>query len=153
MTKRDESKWSGPDLTMSRKQVAAVLKLDPARVLQLVKQDWIPRNNDGTYSLVAASRGYVAFLKDEGRRSTQSASLSRVQQARARAIELKTARDAGTLVEEEDALELIRDVLGTLKVELDGIPSTFTRDLADRERLRSLIDATLTRAAERVAQA
>lgn len=79
---------TGSGITLE--QAAALLKLTPRRVMQLVKEGWIQKTKArGGYALVAVVHGYIDFLQDEGRRTSKSAAESRVRDRRADEIEIR----------------------------------------------------------------
>lgn len=134
-------------------QAAILLEIGPERVRQLVKSGHIEKRGKDQVPLVSAVRGYISFLKDEARRSSKSASASRVQDARAREIELKTAEREGRLMDVEEVREIVADWGGTLRTGLSSIPARLSRDMAFRRKIETEIDDVLRQATERFEQA
>jgi hypothetical protein len=137
-------------LVISTKLACVLLKLTQPRLSQLEAAGWIARVAPGRWRLLDLVQGYVSSLKDETKRSSQTASLSRVQEARAREIEMRTARDSGQTVDMSDALALVDDVVGGFKADFDGLPARYTRNLEERRRLETEINDVFTRAANRL---
>src|SRR5207253_1359713 len=82
----------------SANQCGTHLDLSRVRVVQLVNEGALPRNVDGSFDLDACRLAYIRYLRSEDRRGAKSATASRVQEARAKEIELRTAREEGRLV-------------------------------------------------------
>jgi hypothetical protein len=122
--------------------VSELLDLGDERVGQLIKDGWIARDKSGAIRLGDAVRGYVKFLRS---RSTRSASDTRVREARAREIELRTAQRAGELCYVEEALAICDEVFGGLRSDLGGLPATVTRDLSIRNEIETALDSILNK--------
>ena len=131
-------------------QAGSLLTITDRWVRTLVERGFIPAPIDGRVELGAAVAGYIKSLKDEGRRNSNVATASRVQEMRAQEIELRIAKTTRALIPVEDAYASIDAIMGPLKSELVGLPSRITRDLALREKIETEIDATLVRALDRI---
>src|SRR5262245_36016180 len=127
--------------------VCRILGLSHQRVQDLAKAGWIKRIGIGIYPLAGAVQGYITFLKAEERRTSKVATASRVQAARARAIELKTAREEHELMEVEEGIAFVDEMIGFLKNELNGLAAAYTRDIPERRKIQELVDAVFSRAA------
>ena len=90
------------------------------------------------------------FLRDDERRSSKSATLSRVPQARAVEIEQRTARASAQTVELSEALALVDVVIGEFEADLNGLPARLTRDMDKRRRLEAEINDIIARAADQL---
>lgn len=141
-----------PANSISVDTLAKLLMMTPHRVRQLERAGWIQKAGYGLYSIVEGVQGYIRFLKDETKRSSQSAAAARVQEARAKEIELRTAREENRLVELEEALSFVDGVIGVLKSEIYGIPARVTRDLELRRRMVTELDDIFRRTADRYEQ-
>jgi len=130
---------------------AALIKVTPRRLQQLVKEGWITRAGRGGYSVVGVVHGYIDFLQDEARRSSKSASASRVTDARTREIELRIAeKEANHLAEgREAAIAGVDLIIGGLRADLTAAPARITSDLEVRRKIETVIDAALRAAAKR----
>jgi hypothetical protein len=148
VAKEPEQQASG---TIPMAQAALLLMISDERVRQLQRGGYIPRAEKGRVPLVGAVQGYIRFLKDEERRSQRTAAESRVRDARAREIELRTARDEQELIPAEEAVAYAQEVFGQLVSRLNGLPAQFTRDLDERRRLEAAIDDIRTEVAAVIA--
>jgi hypothetical protein len=72
----------------------------------------------------------------------------RLRTARAKAIELRTQREAHDLVHREESLGVIDAVIGKLVVHLNMIPARCTRDLALQKTIESEINRARSAAAD-----
>jgi hypothetical protein len=122
-----------------------LLMCTPAWLGRLAKDGWIKPLGRGRYSVIDVVQGYIKFLKDENRRSSKSASHSRVQDARAAQIELQMAREKRDLVDIEDMQAFLSETLGTLRSELSGVAAASSRDLAVRDEIEKNINAAIGR--------
>jgi len=135
--------------TLSTAQVALLLKVTPAWVRELSRAGHITKTGRDRFELVASVHGCLDYIRDEQRRSTKSASASRVQDARAREIQLRVAEREGRLVDLVEHQDLFVEVFGALKAGLAGVPAEVTADRAMRGKIEAAINHVLQHAAER----
>jgi hypothetical protein len=128
-----------------------LLMLTAPRLDQLEKLGWIKRLAPNRWRVVDLVQGYIKFLKDEERRTSKTATLGRMQEAKAQQIEMRIAREAAKLIPIEFMDDYIMETAGPLKSDLDGVPAMFTRDLAQRDRLGDILDGVLNRMSDRFA--
>jgi len=121
-------------------QAALLLMISEERIRQLQKASYIPRSEKGRVPLVGAVQGYIRFLKDDERRASKTAADSRVRDARAREIELRTAKEEAELVPFDEAQHFVNGVIGLFMSLLNGMPAEFTRDVDERRRLEAILD-------------
>jgi hypothetical protein len=130
--------------------LAKFLGFTSGRVSQMDREGIVHRTASGKFLLAESVRNYVAWARDETRRSSSSATLSRVQEARAKEIEQRTAERSRQLIPMEEARAMVIDVVGGLRAELDGLPAGITRDLALRKKIEKTLNGIFTRAADRL---
>jgi hypothetical protein len=128
-----------------------LLMLSRQRIDQLVAAGHLQRHSPGHFRTVDVVQGYIRFLRDEDRRSSKSSADSRVRDARAHEIEVRTAERQGRLVSLEDYFAMIDGICGVTRSELSGLPARFTRDLALRKSLEREIYGALERIADAAA--
>lgn len=128
---------------------AALIKCSPRWVRELVKLGFIPRPARGCYVIGDVVHGRIDSLQDEAKRASRTASESRVRDARAREIELRTAREEAKLIETDEAIASINEVLAILKSEAAGLPARVTRDDQLREKIATEVDDIFRRASDR----
>jgi phage terminase Nu1 subunit (DNA packaging protein) len=109
-------------------ETGALLGVTRQYVGQLADQGVLVRE-DGKYRLGKTVTAYIGFLKSEARQATRSAAESRVRDARAAEIELRTARQANKLCETEEMIAAMQEILGKFVSRLTGIPAQSSRDL------------------------
>jgi hypothetical protein len=88
------------------------------RIEQLSKEGWFKKLGANRWRISEVVKGMLKYRDDADRRINRSAVRSRVQAARAREIELRTAQRAQILCETDEALALAADVFGNLRSEL-----------------------------------
>jgi hypothetical protein len=133
---------------VSTQVVCQLLMLSRQRVEQLVADGYIKRHSRGQYSVVAAVQGYIKFLRDETRSRNMTAAESRVRDARAKDIEVRTAVRLSHLVPRAVYEEMIEAFAGVVRSEFAGLAAACSRDLTVRRTIEREINARLRRIAE-----
>lgn len=134
--------------TISTAAAGRLILIHAERVRQLTKQGWIKAVARNRYRTVDVVHGYINYLRDEQRRAAKSASASRVQDMRAREIELRMAEKQRELIPTEEAIAFVSDALGKLRAGMIGLPANITRDVELRRKIEAGIDAEFERSAE-----
>jgi len=129
-----------------------LLGLTEARLRALEGEGWIKRIGKNQWPLVAIMQGYLRFLRADGRRTNKSAAESRVRDARAREIEIRTAEHMRRLIQIDEALATVDTVCGAVRTELAGLPARITRDLTLRGKIEMELNGSLSRIADRFEQ-
>jgi hypothetical protein len=110
-------------------------------VVQLELGGWIKRNENGRYVLVEFIQGFLRYREElEKRRRTRSSTATRLQEARAIEIELRTARDAGELIEMSAAIAFAQTIAGEIRVIFGALPARITRDLELRTKIAQAVN-------------
>jgi hypothetical protein len=135
-------------LVISTNQAGVLLKLTQPRLSQLEQAGWIARVGPGRWRLIDLIQGYVGSLKDETKRSSQTATLSAVQAARAREIEMRIAREEHKLIDLDEALSVLDEIVGGMKSDFDGLAASVTRDPTLRSTIEVKVDEIYTRHAD-----
>jgi hypothetical protein len=130
--------------------LAACWGLSQQRISQLANMGWIKplAGMKGKYNWIEACSGFVRFLRDEDRRSTKSAADSRMRDAKAHDIEVRTKQRLNRLVPIEIYDEMIDSMAGVVRSEFAGLAATCTRDLTMRRIIEREVNARLRRIAE-----
>ena len=105
-------------------------------------------NKKGIYNWIEACGGYIKFLRDEDRRSSKHAADSRMRDAKAFDIEVRTRQRLGKLVPLEAYEEMIDNITGVVRSEFAGMAAACTRDLVLRRIIEREVNARLRRIAE-----
>jgi len=129
----------------SQSQVAQHLDVSQPRVAQFVAEGVFKPLPTRKLDLDACRISYIRWLRDETRKSSQSAAAARVQDARAKAIELRTAREEARLIPLESVQAVVAEILGTYRYELTGIAAAASRDLAVRAEINRHLDDAIDR--------
>ena len=125
-------------------KAAVLLECTERWVRELCNRGYIPKPARGMVPLVGAVRGCVRALKDDERRHSKSAEARRVQEARAKEIELRIARESGDLIPTVAAEETFAEVLGVFRQRLAGVPAAATRDLTIRDAIDREIETAIS---------
>ena len=128
--------------------LASCWGITPARIGQLANMGWFKQLAKGKYNWIEACGGYIRFLRDEDRRSTKSASETRIKDAKAQDIEVRTAQRLSRLIPIEVYEEMIDNVAGVVRSEFAGLAAACTRDLTLRRIIEREVNARLRRIAE-----
>jgi hypothetical protein len=127
-------------------ELRAIVDLTPGRLSQLESAGVIKRLDKDRWPLVATVRA----LLTEARARTVGLSEARVrlEHARAKAMELRTAREAGELAPTQEWFDGMKLVTGKIVAALVGLPARYTRDLGERSRLDGMISQLRTDVAD-----
>jgi hypothetical protein len=125
-----------------------LLTLSRERIDQLVRQGFIERRGRNQYALVASVQGYIRFLREAGKNATKTAADTRVRDARAKDLEVKTLQRLGRLVPIDVYQETIDNLCGTIRSEFAGLAAASTRDLTMRRIIEREVNVRLKRIAE-----
>lgn len=140
--------------TISAQDAAKLLMLEGPRWIQKLAQDgYIQKTGRDRYLTVSVVQGYIRFLKEERKSESRNASENRVRDARAREIEIRTAKADRELVELEEVTGVFDEVVGALKRETEGLAATVTRDMVLRKKIEDAIDEVFQRASARIVKA
>jgi hypothetical protein len=132
-------------------QIARLFEMTPERVRQLSKLGYISIPKRGYTTLVSAVRGYVRFLKEDARKETKTAAVSRVTDARAREVELRIAEKERELIPRDDANLALDLVVGEVNKQLTGLSARITRDVSLRRKIEAEVYETKRKIAEALA--
>jgi phage terminase Nu1 subunit (DNA packaging protein) len=102
----------------------------------------------GRFLVADSVRAYVKFLRDENRRTSKTAASSRVAEARAREIELRTARASGEVVDVAEAFATLDEIVGVVVAGLSSLPARVSRDPLVRQKIELEVDAISNAMAE-----
>jgi hypothetical protein len=125
-----------------------LLGLSDARFYELTKDGWLPK----PYTWDGVVQGYIKFLKEDQRRSSQVRANSEVQRERARKLWLENEEKEAHLVSITSAMAAIDDIFGVVRGAVAGLPSRITADPVLRRSFEDEIDAVLDGLAERLQQ-
>jgi hypothetical protein len=131
--------------------VGAHLRLTRQRVGQLTDEGVFSRLTDGSFDLDACRFAYIEWLRSDDRRAAKSVVSSRINDARAAEIEVRTAERLKTLqgLGRDEGLAVVDAVLGPMRSDLQSVPARLTKDLALRRRLEGELNGVLDSAADR----
>lgn len=129
--------------TITTAQAAKLLGVSEAWIGKLHKMEYVPKAGRGKWNLVAVVQGYIRFLKDEDRRSSKSASASRMQDVKTARLEMQMKVESRELVPFEDAKLVLDTAAGLIRSSVMAVPAKYTRDLKERRRLEDLLAAAL----------
>lgn len=119
------------------------------RISQFVAEGWLkPVGKKGQYDWFEACAGYVRWLRDENRKTSKSASDSRMRDAKAHDIEVRTRQRLSRLVPIEIYDEMIDGFAGVVRSEFAGLAAACTREIAMRRIIEREVNARLRRIAE-----
>lgn len=128
-----------PD-TASADALAGLLDVSPRRVRQIAAEAQIQPVARGQWPVAAIVRAAVAAAGKARTGDAEREARAALMQARAREIQLRTAREEGELIPTEEAVAYTQAVVGTLVSRLNGLPAQITRDLDERRRIEAMLD-------------
>lgn len=131
---------------------AALIMVTPRRLQQLTTEGWIKREGRGQYTIKDVVQGYIAFKDDLLRKAEKNATENRIRDARAREIELRTAREEGALIPTDEAVAYTQAIVGELISHMNGLPAQITRNLDERRKIEAMLDRIRKKVAEVIAE-
>jgi hypothetical protein len=134
--------------TTTTPALAQCFGLSLERIRQLAREGWFKALAPGKYDFIEAAGGYIKFLRDQDRRSSKSSADTRIKDAKAKDIEVRTAQRLGRLVPLETFEEMIDTIAGMVRTEFAGLATVVTRDLILRRIIEREVNARLRRIAE-----
>ena len=136
--------------TATTATMAKLLGFSRQNLETIAAAGWVKPRAPNCWPIIETFQGTLRYARDEGRRNTKSASHTRIRDARAREIELRTAQRAGLLCETEEAFAFVDDVFGMMKADLMGLPAMVTRDLNIRHDIEKAVATILNNTAARL---
>ena len=133
---------------ISTEMAAKLLMISVARVGQIEKMEYIKKVGRNRWNLVNLVQGYINFLRDEDRRSSKSAGASRIQSIKADQLEMDIAAKRRELVAIDDVRLVLDGAAGLMRTEMMAVPARFTRDIAERKRLDTLMAEAMNTVAD-----
>lgn len=136
---------------VSASAVGTHLDLTRQRVGQLADEGVFARLDDGSFKLDACRVAYIRWLRSDDRRVAKTATNSRINDARAAEIELRTAEREKRIVAEAQAhgIAIIEEFGGQLRSDLMAIPARVTADIAMRRRIEEQIEEAFGASSDR----
>jgi hypothetical protein len=136
------------DVLISAAELGALVGVSRVRIGQLTGEGVLTKVA-GKYRLGESVSKYIGHLREDARRSTQSAATVRTQEARARSIELRNAEKERALIPLEESLAAVDTFCGIVLVELGGLAAL----CGERDRaLRQIVDGQVRIIQERIAR-
>jgi hypothetical protein len=133
-------------------QLALLLMVTDRWVRQLQRIGYIPRSENGRVSLVAGVQGYLRHRADARERAAETEAEASLRDARARALELRLAREETQLIPDDEAVAFVRMIVDETMSGMSKLPAQFTRDPDERRRMAGLFDAIKAKAYETIAE-
>lgn len=138
------------DAEITTPEACKLLGITSEWLRQVSKQGYYSQVSRGRWRLKEVVQGYLRYLQAEERRTTKTAADSRVRDARAAEIELRTAERMRQVIRTDESIAIVDAIIGAMRTEADGIGARCTRDLDMRHKIESEIDDTLRRASGRL---
>lgn len=138
----NEAKPLGPG-ECDTETAAKLIMVTPMWLRKLSKDGFIKQIAKDRWSVIEVVQGHIRYLKDENRRATITKSVSRVQEARALEIEIKTKKEMRELLSVEDVEAFLSDTLGVLRTKLSGLPAACFREPEPRAVVEKQVDVLI----------
>ena len=135
-------------LIVTTPTLAALCGVSARRVQQLADEGVIRSETRGTWNAIECVPAFhahrIAQVEQAVTKRTGSAADRHVN-AKARAVELRTAREEAVLIETEEAQAVVEELVGTAKAGFGGLAARVTRDLTLRATIEEEVDAIFDR--------
>ncbi|MEZ2407311.1 hypothetical protein AB6806_10885 [Bosea sp. RCC_152_1] len=126
-------------------RLATLLMLSKERVRQLVRDGHIPKSQRNTYPIIKAVQDYIAFLKDEERRTSKAQAESGLKNSRQTEIDMRIAERRRELIELKEAELALARIVGVVNAEIAGLPVRVTRDVPQRREIEKRLNESFER--------
>lgn len=142
-------------IEVSTEGAGEIAGVGPERIRQWTKEGWFEKLGSNRYSVAAVFAGVLAYKDDQIARLSRAGSSSKLQDARAAEIEVRTEERRQThLIEAQaEAVAIIDEFAGQLRADIMAIPARVTADLRLRQKLEDEIDEAFGMAGDRAAAA
>jgi hypothetical protein len=139
------------DIVISSTDASMLIGKSRNWVAKLVADGFVKKTGS-LFKPADVTLGYLKFLADDERRHSKTATLSQVQAARAREIEMRIAREENKLIDLDEALGVLDEIVGGMKSDFDGLAAAVTRDATLRTIIEEKVDAIYKRHADALVQ-
>lgn len=133
------------DCIVSSKQAAAMLKVSVVWLRKLVKDGYIHKLDRDQYRAMDVIHGYVDWVRDDNRRSSKSASASRMQDVKTERLEFDLKVAKRDYLPKEDLIAAVDIMSAAIRDEFTGVGARVTRDPAMRNRIDDETNASFSR--------
>jgi hypothetical protein len=134
---------------LSSSQAARLILVSRTSLYAREQEGWIKRVGPDQWCAVDVVHGNVRYLQDRAKRASQTGTLSRVQEARARSIERKNLVAEGKLMDVDVVMADTVEIFGWFASRLEGFPAQITRDLVLRQAMKEGLDKIRHEVADR----
>ena len=134
----------------SASEIGSILGISERRVRQLAAEGKIPKPTRGKFDAPACVRAVLDAARADRPESSLEKARARAIDARARAQEMKIAREERELIPFDDAMESMELMMGAVNTAFVTLPARFTRNLETREKLDELIFVIRTELADKL---
>lgn len=131
---------------VSTTELCALADLSKQRISQLEGAGIIRRNAKDTWPLQATMR--ALFTDARARSAAHSEAKGRMEIARAKALELKVAREEGKVAPLQEWFDSLTTIIGKVVVALDAFAPRLSRNVEERRRVDDLIRELRTNVAD-----
>lgn len=138
---------------ISLQEAAELMGISYPLARKIVGEGHVQRSARGRVRLGDWGRGYAAYRDAGDKRSTKSASTSRVSDARATEIEQRIAERNRHLVPTEEATAAIDHIVAACAEAFAALPAMLTRNIEERKRIETQVKRAQGEVAKRLAEA
>mgnify|MGYP001767213445 CR=1 FL=1 len=124
---------------ISATDLGNLLGISERRVRQLAAEGRIPKPSRGKFDGPACVRAVLEAARADRPESSLDRARARAIDARAKAQELRTAREEGALFPFDDAMDIVEDLTGIFVAAIESVPARFTRDRDKRADLERVV--------------
>lgn len=133
-------------------RMAEAFGISHQRVAQLRDEGVLNYDGKNRFHRDDTTRAYTAWQRAQDRTAKKTTSESRVRDARATEIEIRTAERSRQLIDIDEALESNAAICGYVRTEFGGLAARVTRDLALRREIEKAVNDSFARIASRLVE-
>lgn len=125
--------------SVSSRELAAILRVTPRRIEQLVAEGLVVRIDRGRYDLVESVGRYCDSLRQTAETAT-STTANELAAERLKTIRLRNAERERQLITLEESKTVVERMIGMFVSSLGGLPARISQDQRERRRIETITD-------------
>ncbi len=126
--------------------ISDYLGFTPQWLAKLEKQGFVERRDSRLFDAGAVCRGYIAWLKDESRRSSKTEIAKQRDAEQLKKLRIENAKALHQLIDMETIEASFAEIFTLLRATLGSVAAGCTRDVALRQKIDELHDHAFERA-------
>ncbi len=133
--------------TVTTQALLSLLEFSAPYLTRLERMGVVARADRNSWDLADTIRRIIRYLREDNRRGRRAEAATELARLKARALELRLARENHELIPLAESMATVDSIVGGLVSALSAVPARRTRDLALRRTIEAEINLVRTIAA------